>query len=116
MVWLPGAVDLFILPRAALVVGFGALLLGLGLPGPRGLRLPLLALALAAVLAAAFSINPWLSIAGAYTRYESVVVRLAYVGLLVGSAVLTRRPASRELALRLFLAGCAVAGLVKCCT
>jgi len=104
-------VDLYILPRTALVVAFGALLLGLSLPGPRGLRLPLLAVALAAVLAAALSINSWLSIAGAYTRYESVVVRLAYLGLFVGSAVLCRRPASRELALRLFLAGCAVAGL-----
>ncbi|HEX6347945.1 MAG TPA: O-antigen ligase family protein [Candidatus Dormibacteraeota bacterium] len=111
MLWLPGAVDLFILPRTALVVAFGAVMLGLGLPGPRGLRLPLLAVAAAAVLAAGFSINPWLSIAGAYTRYESVVVRLAYVGLFIGSAVLCRRPGSRELALRFLLAGCAVAGL-----
>jgi len=118
VIWVPGAVDLFILPRAALVVGFGVLLLGLAvavdgpaLPSLRGLRLPLLAVAGAAVLAAVFSINPWLSVAGAYTRYESVLVRLAYLGLFVGAAALTRRRFSRELTLRLFLAGCAVAGL-----
>src|SRR5205823_7566327 len=58
-----------------------------------------------------FSINPWLSVAGAYTRYESLIVRLAYLGLFAGTAVLCAGPSSRERVLRLFLVGCSVAAL-----
>jgi O-antigen ligase len=117
VVWVPTAVDLFILPRAALVVGFGVLLpaLAVGLAWPpareRRLALPVAAVAAAAVLAAAFSINPWLSVAGAYTRYESVIVRVAYLGLFAGTAVLCGGPHARERVLRLFLVGCSVAAL-----
>ncbi len=117
VVWLPTAVDLFILPRVALVVGFGVLLpvaaLAVGGPGwasLRPLRWPLLAVAGAAALAAAFSVNPWLSLAGAYTRYESLVVRLAYLGIFAGTAALGWRPRARTRVLRLFVAGCCVAG------
>jgi len=95
VLWVPNAVDLFILPRTALVVGFGVLLpaLAVALAWPpsvawRRLGLPVAAVAAAALLAAVFSINPWLSAAGAYTRYESVIVRLAYLGLFAGTAVL----------------------------
>lgn len=117
---MPTAVDLFILPRTALVVGFGVLLpaLAVALAWPpsatwRRLGLPVAAVAAAAVLAAVFSINPWLSVAGAYTRYESMLVRLAYLGLLAGTAVLCGggAPNSRERVLRLFLVGCTVAAL-----
>jgi len=120
VVWVPTAVDLFILPRTALVVGFGVLLpaLAVALAWPpsatwRRLGLPVAAVAAAAVLAAVFSINPWLSVAGAYTRYESMLVRLAYLGLLAGTAVLCGggAPNSRERVLRLFLVGCTVAAL-----
>ena len=118
LVWVPTAVDLFILPRTALVVGFGVLLPAAALavggwPGSgwRRLGLPVAAVAAAALLAAVFSINPWLSLAGAYTRYESVLVRLAYLGVLIGTAGLCRRPAARAWVLKLFLLGCAVAGL-----
>lgn len=118
VVWLPAAVDLFILPRAALVVGFGVLLpvaaAAVGGPGwgrLRPLRWPLLAAAGAALVAAAFSINPWLSLGGAYTRYESLLVRLAYLGIFVGAAALGRRERARAWVLRAFVAGCCVAAL-----
>src|SRR5207253_9276417 len=75
----------------------------------RPLRWPLLAMAGAAVLAGAFSINPWLSLAGAYTRYESLPVRLAYLGIFAGTAALAWRRQARTRVLRLFVAGCGVA-------
>ncbi|MEP7105527.1 MAG: hypothetical protein ABI838_06755, partial [Chloroflexota bacterium] len=82
-----------------------------GWAGLRPLRWPLLATALAAVLAWALSINIWLSLAGAYTRYESLLVRLAYLGILAGTAALCWRAPARNRVLGLFVLGCSVAAL-----
>ena len=113
---LPSAVDAFILPRAALVlggasVGVGLALLTPGNPGLGALRWPLMAAVAAALLAFAFSTSWPLGLAGAYTRYESLPMRLAYVGMLASSAWLLRRPRDRELVVAGFVAGTAIACL-----
>src|SRR5712691_9343804 len=84
-VFMPNAVDSFILPRASIVIagaciGTGLALLVSGGPGLGQLRLPLIAAAAAALIAFIFSVSPSLSLAGAYTRYESLPVRLSYLG------------------------------------
>src|SRR6202165_1043357 len=89
-VFLPAAEDSFILPRASIVIVGACLGAGLALIVPRGTRLetirwPLAAAAAAALLAFAFSISWPLSFAGAYTRYESLPVRLGYLGLFAGA-------------------------------
>ena len=94
-VFLPAAVDSFILPRASIVIAGACLGAGLALIVPSGTRLetlrwPLAAAAAAAVLAFAFSISWPLSLAGAYTRYESLPVRLAYIGLFAAAVWLLR--------------------------
>src|SRR6202171_3505502 len=88
----PAAVDSFILPRASIVIAGACLGAGLALIVPSGTRLetlrwPLAAAAAAAVLAFAFSISWPLSLAGAYTRYESLPVRLAYIGLFAAAGL-----------------------------
>src|ERR1700694_3532260 len=101
--WLPAAValalpitfiplisDSYILPRASIVIAGACLGVGLSLLGPGSLglgtlRWPLLTAALAALLAFAFSISWPLSLAGSYTRYESLPMRLSYLGLLVSA-------------------------------
>jgi len=85
--FLPSLIDAFVLPRAAIVVagaclGAGLALLIPGKPGLGNMRLPLVLAAAGAVLAFAFSVSWPLSLAGGYTRYESLPVRLAYLGLL----------------------------------
>lgn len=111
---LPSAVDAFILPRAAIVIGGACLGVGVALLTPGGpslgaLRWPLVAAAAAALLAFAFSVSWPLGFAGAYTRYESLPVRLSYLGLLASSVWLVRAPRHRELVVSGFVAGTAIA-------
>jgi O-antigen ligase len=106
VLFIPISVDAYVLPRAAVTLAGGALLAGAGLVRGRWslgrLRLPALAVALAAVAATVFSIAPAASLAGTYSRYESLPVRLAYLALFCGAAWLGER---RRLA-EGFLAGC----------
>ncbi|HXN91192.1 MAG TPA: O-antigen ligase family protein [Candidatus Sulfotelmatobacter sp.] len=112
--WLPAAValalpitfiplisDSYILPRASIVIAGACLGVGLSLLGPGSLglgtlRWPLLTAALAALLAFAFSISWPLSLAGSYTRYESLPMRLSYLGLLASAVWLLRTERQRE--------------------
>lgn len=111
VVFVPTAVDAYILPRVVLTLVGAGLLTGAGLLAGSctlgSLRLPALAVATAAVLAAAFSVAPALSLAGGYGRYESLPVRLAYLGLFCGALWL----GGRERVVSAFLAGCAVASV-----
>ncbi len=114
-------VDSFILPRAALAQTGAGLLVAAGAlwgrsrTGPLGWAL--LACSVAAGLAAVFSAQPVVSLAGAYSRYESLPLRLAYCGLCWGTLRLSPPAAAGpEAAARwrgrievLFLAGCCVA-------
>jgi hypothetical protein len=123
ILFLPGLVDLYVLPRTSLVLLFAGGLSGLALArvarpadrparGRASLGPPALAVAGAALLAALFSINPWLSLVGAYTRYESVLVRLAYLGLALGAATMLAGPdrrRARRLVVLAFVLGCCVA-------
>jgi len=99
---LPSAVDSFILPRATLVVGGACVMAGLTLLTPGGpglgrLRWPLIAAALAAIGAFLFSVSWPLSLAGSYTRYESLPMRLSYLGLAASAVWLLRSTAARVL-------------------
>jgi O-antigen ligase len=99
--FLPAAEDSFILPRASIVVagaclGAGIALLSPGGPGLGRLRWPLVAGAGAAVLAFVFSISRPLSFAGSYTRYESLPMRIAYLGLLATAVWLMRSKRHRD--------------------
>src|SRR5258706_4821300 len=100
-VFIPSLIDSFILPRASLVIIGACIGTGLALLLPGGhrlgrLRLPLLAAVAAALLAFAFSLSWPLSLAGAYTRYESLPIRLSYLGLLaVAGWLLLDRPSPR---------------------
>ena len=111
VVWVPVTVDSFILPRTALTLLGAGVLAGLGLiagrRSVRPLRWPILAVAAAAALAAATSVAPALSLTGDYSRYESLPVRLAYLGLLYGAA----RLATAETLVTGYLLGCGVAAL-----
>jgi O-antigen ligase len=115
-VFIPTLIDSFILPRASIVIvgaciGTGLALLLPGGPGLGRLRLPLLAAAAAAILAFAFSVSWPLSLAGAYTRYESLPIRLSYLGLLAVPVWLLRDERSREVAVGAFVFGTSVAGM-----
>lgn len=111
VLFVPVAVDAFILPRAALALLGGAALFGAGLVwGKRSLgplALPAAAAAAAAVAAGLLSMAPNLSLVGAYSRYESAPMRLAYLGLLCGAAWL----GGREHTVTGFLAGSTVASV-----
>lgn len=101
VVFLTGDSDTFILPRAAIVmagacVGIGLALLIPDRPVLGALRWPLIAAAVAALLAFAFSVSWPLGVAGSYTRYESLPMRLSYLGLLAAAAWLVRTPSQRE--------------------
>jgi hypothetical protein len=114
-VWIPGvAVDSFILPRASIVVGGACVAMGIALLTPGGPRLgrmrwPLAAAAAGAVLAFATSVSWPLSLAGAYTRYESLPVRLGYIGLFATSIWFLRSRQSRDWVVAAFVFGTAVA-------
>ena len=114
--FIPTAVDSFILPRAAIVVGASCICVAVALlttpgPGLGRMRLPFIASCGAAVLAFLLSVSPTLSFAGSYTRYESLPVRLGYLGLFAGAVWLLRTQKSRERLVTAFVFGTAVAGL-----
>src|SRR6266852_5789929 len=115
-VFIPNAVDSFILPRASIVIGGACVGTGLALllpggPGLGQLRLPLIATAAVALIAFASSVSWPLSLAGAYTRYESLPVRLSYLGLLAVPVWLIRNERGREWLVAAFVFGTSVAGL-----
>ena len=115
-VFIPNAVDSFILPRVSIVIaaaciGSGLALLTPGGPGLGRLRWPLIAAAAAALIAFAFSVSWPLSLAGAYTRYESLPVRLSYLGLLAVPVWLIRNGRGREWVMAAFVFGTSVACL-----
>ncbi|HEV3165724.1 MAG TPA: O-antigen ligase family protein, partial [Isosphaeraceae bacterium] len=99
-VFMPSLVDAFVLPRASVVIagaclGTGLALLIPGKPQLGILRWPLVAAAAAAILAFAFSVSWPLSLVGSYTRYESLPVRLSYLGLLAVPVWLLRSERAR---------------------
>lgn len=114
MVWVPVTTDSFILPRTSLTLLGAGILAGLGLVTSRRpvrpLAWPMLAVAVAAVLSALTSVAPSLSLTGDYSRYESLPVRLAYLGLLYGAA----RLAAPDTLVSGYLLGCGVAALEAC--
>ena len=114
--FIPAAEDSFILPRASIVIAGACLGAGIGLLAPGGpglgrLRWPLAAAAAAAILAFVFSISWPLSFAGSYTRYESLPMRLAYLGLFAGAVWLLREGRHRDWVVTAFVFGTAVACL-----
>jgi len=113
---MPNLIDEFILPRTALVMAGACLGAGLALlipdtPSLGHLKWPLIAAAVAAVVATIFSINAAHSLVGSYTRYESLPVRLAYLGLFAAPVWLLRDDASRDRVVAAFVAGTAIASL-----
>jgi hypothetical protein len=70
--------------------------------------MPLVAAAAAAALAFAFSISWPLSAAGSYARYESLPVRLAYIGLAASTYWLLRTGRQRDLVGAAFVFGTTV--------
>ena len=115
-VFIPVAVDSYILPRAAIVIAGAGLGCGLALllpakPGLGRLRLPLIAATAAALLAFAFSVSWPVSLEGSYTRYESLPIRLAYLGLLAVPVWLLRDRASRERVIPALVIGTSIASL-----
>ena len=116
IVFIPNAVDSYILPRVAIVIagaglGFGLALLLPGGPSLGPLRWPLIAAAGAALLAFAFSVNWPLSLMGSYTRYESLPVRLSYLALLAVPVWLLRDQKSRDRVVSAFVFGTSVASI-----
>jgi hypothetical protein len=116
IVFLPSAEDSFILPRVSIVVvaaclGVGLAVLAPGGPGLGRQRWPIAAAALAAVLAFALSISWPLSFAGSYSRYESLPVRLAYLGLFAAAVWLLRDRRSRDLVPAAFVLGASIASI-----
>src|SRR6195256_5004218 len=97
------------LPAACRGVG-GPLLAGGG-PGLGKLRWPLIAAAGAAILAFAFSISWPLSFAGSYTRYESLPVRLGYLGLFAVAVWLLKDKRPRSWGVPAVVFGASVAGV-----
>lgn len=121
VIWFPWMVDSFILPRAAVAETGAGLLVGAGLLWGRSrtgvLGWALLACAVVAGLAAAFSADPLVSLVGAYSRYESLPMRWAYCGLCWGTLRLSPPDSAgpdatarwRGRIEALFVAGCGVA-------
>ena len=110
---IPIASDSYILPRTSIVLAGACLGVGLAVLLPErhalgALRWPLLAAAAAAVLAFAFSISWPLSLIGSYTRYESLPVRLAYLGLAASTLWLLRSSRQRDLVGAAFVLGTTV--------
>jgi O-Antigen ligase len=101
LLFLPSLSDSYILPRASLVIAGACLGVALAAvaPGGPGLgdwRWPLAGAAGAAMLALAFSVSWPLGLAGSYTRYESLPMRLAYLGLAAAAVWLIRTPRQRD--------------------
>lgn len=113
---MPNLIDEFILPRTSLVIAGACVGAGLALlmphrPSLGHLKWPLFAAAAAAVVAFIFSVNVPHSLVGSYTRYESVLVRLGYLGLLGVPVWLLRDDISRDRVAVAFVAGTAIASL-----
>lgn len=115
----PFSVDAYVLPRVLLLLlacAVGLLLCshvlkGSGLVIGWRIGLPGVAVAIAALLAMAFSVSPSTSLVGQYLRYESGVVRVGYV-LLFGVTVWLLSGASekdRRRVVSWFLVGCLIA-------
>ena len=116
IVFLPVASDSYILPRASIVIacaclGAGIALLIPGTPRLGALRMPLIAAAGAAVLAFLFSVSQPLGLAGSYTRYESLPMRLSYLGLLATTFWLLPTQRQRDWVVAAFVFGTSVACL-----
>jgi hypothetical protein len=117
--FIPISVDAYILPRVLILLAGGAGGLGLALLARRGRRAgslgpmawPCLAVLAAALLALVFSINPWLSVAGSYLRYESFPVRVGYVLLFCVGVWLLEDAGDRRRVVTWLLLGCAVCSL-----
>lgn len=108
--------DSFVLPRASIVIAAACVGVGLAILLPGGLELgdlrwPLVAAACAALLAFAFSASRPLSFVGSYTRYESLPVRLSYLGLLAMGVWLLRTERQRQAVGAAFVFGATVASL-----
>ena len=115
-VFIPVATDAYILPRVAVVITGACLGIGLALLLPGGLSLgplrwPLAAAVLALGLAFVFSVSWPLSLAGSYTRYESLPVRLAYIGLFAAAVWLIRDSRARDWVVTAFVFGTSIACL-----
>jgi O-antigen ligase len=111
--FLPSLVDAFVLPRTAIVIagaclGTGLALLIPGRPGLGNMRWPLILAAAGAIIAFAFSVSWPLSLAGGYTRYESLPVRLAYLGLLAVPVWLLRTELARTCVVVALVLGAAI--------
>jgi len=115
-VFLPIAVDSYILPRAAIVIAGAGIGLGLALLVPGGpslgaARVPIAAAAGAAVLAFVFSVSWPVSLVGSYTRYESLPIRLSYLGIFAASVWLLRDKKARDRVIPAFVLGSAIASI-----
>ena len=116
MAFMPKLIDAFILPRVSIViagacVGTSLALLIPSRPGLASLRWPLLAAAGAALVAFAFSVSWPLSFVGGYTRYESLPVRLSYLGLLAVPVWLLRTERARTAVVAALVFGTTVSSL-----
>jgi len=106
VLFIPTSVDAYILPRTVLVLVVG--LAGLQLwPRLGSLRWPLVLVAAAAVASCVFSVVPALSFTGSYSRYESLPVRIAYLGLFCWGAAAA--PGASRWVVPSFILGCCVA-------
>ena len=113
---LPIASDSYILPRASIVIASACLGIGIALLIPAGprlgdLRLPLLTAAAAALLAFTFSISWPLSAAGSFTRYESLPMRLSYLGLAASAVWLLRTRLQQDAVGPAFVTGTSIVAL-----
>src|SRR2546421_1427414 len=116
VVYIPSASDSHLLPRASIVIAGACLGVGISLLVPNGPRLgtlpwPLIAAAGASLLAFLTCVSWPLSLAGSYTRYESLPMRLGYLGLLASSVWLLRTERQRDLLVAAFVFGSSVAAL-----
>ena len=116
VVYIPSASDSYILPRASIVIAGACLGVGISLLVPNGprlgtLRWPLIAAAVASLLAFLTSVSWPLSLAGSYTRYESLPMRLSYLGLLASSVWLLGSKRQRDWLVAAFVLGTSIACL-----
>jgi O-antigen ligase len=116
VVFMPNLIDAYVLPRASIVIvgaciGTGLALLATSTPRLARLKWPLVAAAAAAVAAFAFSVSWPLSLAGGYTRYESLPIRLSYLGLLAVPVWLIRTERARTFVMAAVVLGVAASSV-----